>query len=407
MRLGRIFILGFAFWMSIGSSQADIFAPLSASRTGADQLFENSVSSPLIPLIQATKKTLDLEIYTMKDPNVLEAIRTAMSNHVRVRIVQTANMIDPCKVFNPIETDDDPACVVLKKFVVEVNAKGGTYVPFSRQLCGVPGSNCYQHGKILISDGGRALISTGNFDASNICDLEQKPDKCNRDFTVLTSDSGVVRELESVFENDLTQSPYNLNRVLESGATSRLTVSPYSLDPLVAFIQSAKKTIQIENQYLKDPTVNEALIAAAKRNVQVFVMVESIAAFGKPDPVHDATPIAKWTNIFTSFDKAGIHTRVFNSSMRVNGKPGYLHAKAILVDGVHAWVGSVNGSTTSLTDNREFGIFSDDSAFVKKLGVSLYGDFQDTRAETWQQSLVGKKDSGKVTGDPDDNFVLN
>jgi phosphatidylserine/phosphatidylglycerophosphate/cardiolipin synthase-like enzyme len=97
--------------------------------------------------------------------------------------------------------------------------------------------------------------------------------------------------------------------------------------------------------------------------------------------------------------------------MRVNGRPGYLHAKTILVDGVHAWVGSVNGSTMSLASNREFGIFSDDKIFVKHLGEVMNEDFSNRDAESWIESLNCKKDSctspvidpGSNDDDPDGN----
>ncbi len=74
--------------------------------------------------------------------------------------------------------------------------------------------------------------------------------------------------------------------------------------------------------------------------------------------------------------------------MKVGGFDGYLHAKAIVVDGTKAWMGSVNGSTTALTKNREFGIYFDDSTDVSSLDSIFSSDFANTGAESWQDSLT-------------------
>ncbi|NDG85113.1 MAG: hypothetical protein EBX52_08785, partial [Proteobacteria bacterium] len=111
-------------------------------------------------------------------------------------------------------------------------------------------------------------------------------------------------------------------------------------------------------------------------------------AFGRPDQ----HAIDYWTQIYSAFDAAGIHTKIFNSSIPIGGLPGYLHAKAILIDSSRAWVGSVNGSTTSISTNREYGIFSNDPELVRNLGVTMYSDFAAKGAESWQDSLQCKMD---------------
>lgn len=376
---------------------ASLSAAAGASNASVDQLFDNSAGSPLVSIINSSKSSIDIEIYTMKDTAVLAALKDALVNrHVHLRIIQADYVLDPCKVFQAVVPGEDPSCTALKNFVIFVRQNGGTYLPFSNQLCGTPGSSCFQHGKILISDQQKVLFSSGNFDATNLCDLTESPSRCNRDFSIVSTDPKVITEVEQVFSNDLNGVTYNLNTILQNVSPSRLTVSPYSMSPLVAFIASAKKTIQIENQYLKDPTLNQALIdAAKKRKVSVFVMTESVSGFAKLDPSKpsDAAQIKKWTDTYTAFDQAGIHTKIFNDSILIDGKPGYLHAKAILVDSKHAWVGSVNGSTESLTENREYGLLSDDQTVVKLLNTVLYQDFTNPNAETWQESLACKKDS--------------
>ena len=138
--------------------------------------------------------------------------------------------------------------------------------------------------------------------------------------------------------------------------------------------------------------MNDELMAASKRGVKVFIVVSSACSFGKPDPTSDANAISLWQNTFKAFDSAGIKSRIFTKQIPINGHSGYLHAKAIVVDGAQAWVGSVNGSTQALTLNREYGIFLTDPKEVAKLTSFIVYDFNHPNTESWQESLLCKKD---------------
>ncbi len=373
-----IFIFSFVFL--IGPARAD---------AELDRLYENASGAPQLAMIEQAKTSIDIEIYSMKDSSVFQALTRALDRGITLRIVQEPRPVaDPCRVFDPPTQADEPKCREQKNFVGLVRSKGGRYEPFEKALCG-PGDGsgmCYQHGKILIVDANLVAISTGNFDASSFCHREQGPSKCNRDYTVVSRDPKVVRAIRSVFEADLAKKTTDIPSILASAP--RVTVSPHSLAPILSFLNSAKKTIQIQNQYLKNPDVNAALIRAAQRGVRVFVMVVSACFFGRPDQ----NAVEHWTRIYTAFDAAGIQTRVFNSSIQIGGLPGYLHAKAILIDSARAWVGSVNGSTTSLAANREYGIFSDEPAVVRDLGSLMYTDYVAPGAGTWRESLQCRPD---------------
>jgi cardiolipin synthase len=357
----------------------------------ADQIFENA-SSPILSLINESESSIDLEIYTMKDFSVIAALKAAMARGVKLRIVQTDYTLDDCHVFEASSSSDDPTCAPLKAFVTYVRSQGGEYVPFSNELCGTPGQNCFQHGKILIADASKIMISTGNFDPTSLCDLAQSPTTCNRDFSLVTGDASVISTVQEIYNNDLKGTTFNLKNILSSPAAKRVTVSPDSMAPLLALIQSAKTSIQVENQYLNDPTMNAALATAARRGVRVTVMVSSVSAFGKLTQTNDAWKINQWTQIFTQFDQAGIQSKIFNGSMLIKNTEGYLHAKIVLVDGTEAWVSSVNGSTESITENREYGILSTEPQVIKLLTTVLTSDFENPKTETWQESLACKKD---------------
>jgi len=382
---------------------AGLFAGSISTAVGQvlDQLYDNQKSAPHLELINGAKSSIDIEIYSMKNSKFLNALKSAIKRGVKVRIVQEPRPVsDPCLVFNRITAGDDAKCVEQKSFVAFVRKNQGKYVPFDKGLCGIPDSNCFQHGKIIIVDKNIILMSTGNFNSSSFCDEAENPTVCNRDFSVVSRDPDVVKTVQKVFDADVAGRSVDVAEILRTPEARRVTISPLSLDPIVAFIDSARKSIQLQNQYLKNPDYNAALVRAARRGVKVFVMVASACAFGRPKP----TQVEQWNQVYGEFDAAGIHTKTFNASIPIGGRPGYLHSKAILVDSERAWVGSVNGSTTSLTLNREYGLFSNEAQVVRELGTVLYSDYVQKGTQSWRDSLRCKRDYIKpqIPDDGDD-----
>lgn len=357
-------------------------------------LYDNAQDgSPVISLIQNAKKTIDIEVYEMENPGVHAALLAAAREGVQIRILVEPSPVGArCNIFaNASTPNDDPiqdnACAEMKAFKLKLEDLGGKLQPFSKLLCGSGSgeafAGCFQHGKILIADGMTATLSTGNFNSTSFCDLGENPGRCNRDFTVSIRTAAVVDTLESVFNHDWIGVPYDLPRSLPRDSFSTITISPFSMSPLTTFIRSAKESLEIEEQYLNDPTMNAALIETANRGVDVKILVASYCAFGRPT----ASAIKRANTNNKAFEGAGAKVMTFPSAIRINGKPGYMHSKAIVVDGSRAWVGSVNGSTMSLTQNREYGVFIHDSVAVEKLRASFMKDFENPNAETWQDSL--------------------
>jgi phosphatidylserine/phosphatidylglycerophosphate/cardiolipin synthase-like enzyme len=139
---------------------------------------------------------------------------------------------------------------------------------------------------------------------------------------------------------------------------------------------------------LDQKDMNAALETAAESGVTVNTMVASSCSFGKPSK----SEVKSTTTTYTAFDNAGIHSTMFSSSILINGKGGYLHAKAMVADGNRAWMGSVNGSNSATSNNREFGVFFSNPTWVKTLDNQIIADRNASGAETWQQSLACDKD---------------
>lgn len=354
-------------------------------------LYDNSDGAPVIPLIEKAKKTLDIEIYEMENVNVMNALKKAVQRGVKLRIIKDGTPVNTdCPVFEQPSANDGPNCKIEREFLTWVRANGGTYVPFDKKdLCDPNAKQCFEHGKLLIADQKYALISTGNYNATSFCDKSQNARACNRDYTLFTQDPVAVRVLGVIFEHDLTGQPYDLQRIVSSPMAQRLTISPFSKDPIVGAINNAKRSILIQNQYLFETNLNQALIDAAKRGVKVFVNVSSVCYFRRPD----AFAKERWTKIFTAFDEAKIASRIFTAKMQLRGLPGYLHAKAILIDEQTLWIGSVNGSNQAMNINREFGLFTQEADAVRKFSHKFSADFKNPQSASWQESLECKFDT--------------
>lgn len=361
----------------------------SASRAAVLGFHDNAVSPPLVPLLNQAARTIDIEIYEMEDEGVRTALRSALARGVTIRVVQEPDsMGEHCEVFASQRPRDAAACLDMKQLVDEVRHHGGAYEPFNKTLCGNGSAHCFQHGKLAIVDDATVLISTGNFNSTSLCNLAENPDVCNRDYTYVTVDSDVLAATRAIFEKDLKGRPYDLEAVMTAQVEKKLTVSPGSLPDILRFIDSARRTVQIENQYLNDPALNAALLAASKRGVEVSVTVSSACAFGRPSPFK----YRQIANVFEPFDRAHISSRFFTRSTLINGKPGYLHAKAIIVDKSRAWLGSMNGSTMASMANREFGVFFSEPAAVQALAALMVANHTDHESETWGESLRCRND---------------
>jgi len=364
-------------------------------------IYSNPDAPPVADAIASARTSVDIEIYEMADPEVLNAILQAIKNNVKVRVVKDPNPVGPrCNPFYPMmgkapKTQNSDDCKLQVKVAEAIRkSNGGEYVPYNKNVfCGNKnkyGGACFQHGKMIIVDDQFALLSTGNFNPTSLCNLSVKPEKCNRDYSYITRDKESVFALKEIFERDLKGKAYDLPSILNRGQLKdKITVSPYSFEPLAAFIRSAQQSVQIQNQYIRDKDLASVIIEKAKAGIKVEVLLSDVCNYG---PISEK--LARDSDLmFRAFTDAGIQLKMFYKDRKIKEKPGYLHSKAIVIDGElsdrrKAWVGSVNGSATSLHVNREFGIFFSNPRRVTELSDFMKKDFMDPTNITWQKSVL-------------------
>jgi len=141
-------------------------------------------------------------------------------------------------------------------------------------------------------------------------------------------------------------------------ATSNgLVWSPRSEPAISVFIASAKHTLLVENEEMYSYDIDDALVAAAQRGVNVTVVM---------------TYSSKYVKDLGIITAGGVHVRLMSSGQT------YIHAKAMCADCVGssgtAFVGSINFSTSSLTYNRELGVVTTTPAVVATVRSTISAD---------------------------------
>lgn len=170
----------------------------------------------------------------------------------------------------------------------------------------------------------------------------------NREYLAIDTAAADVAEAEAIFAADFANTPIT--------PTGSLLVSPVNARPtLLTLIQSAKKTLDLEGEELSDTKVVLALLAAKQAGVVVRVVLA------------DNTPSASQATAVTQLKAAGIPA--------VQLATPYVHAKALVVDGTRAYVGSENFTTASLQYNRELGITTTFAGSVSAVATTIAKDF--------------------------------
>jgi cardiolipin synthase len=126
-------------------------------------------------------------------------------------------------------------------------------------------------------------------------------------------------------------------------------------DKLVALVASAKQTIDLEGEELSDSQVVAALLAARKAGVVVHAVLSNVS----PTPAQQ--------NAVQSLKAGGVQVKTLASP--------YVHAKALVVDGAHAYVGSENFTASSLVNNRELGVITNNATSAALVASTIAADF--------------------------------
>ena len=394
---------------------------------------ETTALSRVESFINGAQQSLTMELYELRHPRLKDAIIKALERGVRVRIVMEPDPVGGgCDGFSKVSADQGPHCQESQEFSARFLAASSAQRSsrhrldsglrfFNKQLCKDTESGkegfCFQHGKLMIRDHDSFLLSSGNFNESNLCTGDNlDKNSCYRDLSVVIEDSQAAKGLEEVVELDYSvssecntdlrfQTRYGFFRkpskgrcaasdqmvdveshnnkiskiIKKFGIQKYITVNPLKSSSLSEFFKLAKKSIRIQTQYIKQQEWQDTLIEAMKNKVKVYLTLPSFCHFIQKDygvGFLDVNTVkgkygsySRWIEPYEQAGKDLFSFRVFNKGIPdLDGSPmGYQHAKLVIVDDTVAWLGSTNGSLTSTNFNREFGIIFDNPEVVSYL----------------------------------------
>lgn len=229
------------------------------------------------------------------------------------------------------------------------------------------------HEKILFADGAYALVGNTNFDKNFVESDPTDPNiqKVTRDFSLFLWDPETLDELEQVFTADIQGKDISLPEYRISDiepSSHRLAWGPdQHLPLLLEMITSAKESICIYQQALQDANISKALQDAARRGVDVRLLMSQFP-FGEKHGNKSAPEQELLT-------KARGKVRLTGETNR-EGIKLHVHAKVMIVDEKLMYLGSANFYTPALTKDRQVGVITRNAEHIQPVLARFLQDWQ-------------------------------
>jgi cardiolipin synthase len=305
------------------SSTAAAAVPSGPSVAGALIIEPNAGFSAVYNLIAHAKRSIDLTMYELSDTTAESDLGAAAKRGVAVRVILDRKE----------KSSNTKAYDYLREHSVKVVWSSSKFE--------------YTHQKTLVVDGSEAVIMTAN--------LTSQYYSTSRDFLVTDTSRPDVDAIGAVFDADYA------HHSVTPGDGQDLVWSPTdSQDKLLALINGAHHSLRIYSEEMGDATIEKALIAAAKRGVDVQVTGENT------DGEYDSD--------FKKLTEGGVHVSYYSDE---NGF--YIHGKVVEADygasGAKVFIGSENFSSTSLNRNRELGLITSNGSVMSAIASDFSTDF--------------------------------
>ena len=313
-------------------------APTPPGTGGTVQVFVEPAAGEQVILnaINNAHQSIWLEMYLLTDTNIIQALENAAGRHLDERVMLEPH---PFGGGSPQSTLD------------ALKAAGASVEDTSPSFA-------LTHEKGMIVDGTTAYIMTSNFTYSA---LNGK----NREYGIIDTVPQDVQGTIDIFNADWNRSSVQVT-------DPNLIVSPVNArGDLTTLINGAQHTLIIEAEEMLDTGSEQASADAARRGVQVQVILPTPQK--QPDP-----------------NSSGIAT-IKAAGVQVKEDPQLImHAKMIVVDGTKGFVGSENFSSNSLDKNRELGLLLTDQQVLSTLQQTFQQDWSVSQSQIECVQLAGQ-----------------
>ncbi len=247
------------------------------------------------------KKRVYLEVYTLTEKRIIQALNESKKKWVDVKVILEKNVVWSSSI-------NKKAFESLKNNWVQVVYANDINYKFT-------------HSKLFIIDD-FYIIGTGNMTHSTFI--------TNREFFILWNHNEDIKILEEIFSNDFVWNKFNLCNI-------NLIIPPIcSRFKIEDILKSAKKSIYIYAQSIEDDNIKNIIIQKSKEDKEIQIML------------WDKTKL-KWNQkLIDELNSYKIKI--------VSPKKPYIHAKVFVVDEKYIYIWSINYTANSMDNNREIWI---------------------------------------------------
>jgi cardiolipin synthase len=264
-------------------------------------------AKPFIDAVDKAKKSIRVKMFLFSHPGLIEAVIRATNRGIDVRV-----MLNPARRSG--KTENTATAKRLKAAGVDVKDSNPAFD--------------VTHEKSMVIDDRVAFVQSLNWDVKNL--------EGTRDYAVVTDDKREVAEVTEGFEADWKRRPYKV-----TDRNLMIWCSGNGRERIAKFIDSAKKTLFVQNERYQDQVIIERLVRARERGVKIHVMA-------RPPHKLSKQKLTEGVGGLRILDDVGIKVHKL--------KHLKLHGKMLLADGKKAIVGSINLAPGSFDSRRELAI---------------------------------------------------
>lgn len=356
-------------------------------RQKPDKNCETSSCKILLQQINNTQKSIDFAIYGIaQQPQIINALLKAKNRGVKIRWV-TDSDIKGENIYKEISSVQKQLTNFKtdNHFYPNTNEKNPKY------------TNAIMHNKFFIFDDTSVWIGSSNLSQTDLADF-------NANINVLANSQLLANIYKQEFEQMYNQKFHELKTPIPNKENLKIdeknTVSVYFsptdkiiTNKIIPAINNAQNYIYISSFIITHKQIENALIAAKTKGIDIKIITDATSANGKYS-IH---------NILRSY----------NIPVKIENKAGKMHSKSIIIDDNFVFIGSMNLTKSGENKNDENVLLIDNSdvaKIFKEQFLYLYSSIPDIyltktpRAEGWDS--IGSCDDGidnDFDGDVDDD----
>ena len=289
----------------------------------------DDTAKPIIDAIDSAAHKLNIRMFLFTDPTLLNTVIAAKRRGVHVRV-----MLNPARRSG--EDENEASRKTLADAGIEVRDSSPKFA--------------LTHQKSMVIDDATGFVESLNWETRDLTET--------RDYAVQTTHKIEVTEMVKCFEADWHQKNF------EPDPKSPLIWCPNNgRERIAAFIDSAKKSLWLQNERYQDTVIIERLVQAANRGVKVHIMARPPHKLKKEKLVEAVGGLRIMHDVGAKVHKL---------------KHLKLHGKMLLADEERAVVGSINLAPGSFDSRRELAVQTDAHHVIKRLIEITHQDWENS-----------------------------